>query len=687
MSAGSGAAEWRGPVFVVGFPRSGTTLLQQILNGHPDIAIAPETHFIGRYWGHRHRRGPLADDAAWETLLREIADEPGFRESGVGAEQVLAAGRTVDRGWPGALQAAMRAFAEAQSATIFGEKTPLHQLHMPRLQDWFPEARFIQIVRDPRAAVNSWRHVPWSRGSVVREAMEWNRRDRAAQADAAVIREILTLRYEDLVRTPEPSVRTLCSFLGVEPTPTMLSGREPVGVSTRREPWKQGVTEPVNPDRVEAWRSELGRLRMLAVETITQAGLRRYGYEPSNGLAVRALAGPPVRAVAGVTELWHRYVRPLLFPGPAGESPVTVVTDAFRDSANPYGRLLADAVRTADPAFRFDEFRPRSVFARKRPRLWHMQWPASRAATVRASRALFDVGALVAAAQVCRLRGIPMVWTVHNLAPHEERQPWLSSAFLRWLIPQLSGWISLSKAGVGLANERYPALRGVPHIVVHHGHYRSAYPDPPPPAEARRSLGLAADRVLLALGTIRPYKRYSALARAFAEGDPEGWTLVIAGTPTDLASLRELQAAAAPGIDLRVGQVPADQVPVYFAAATGFVLPADRILNSGSALLALSFGVPVLVPDTPVMTELRDEIGVEAVFLRNGELSAQGLTAFLDAAGTADREAIVRRVGAVHAWPSIGRAVAGLYRDVLGDLPRTPRPDRPTSQRSPSYAD
>lgn len=686
MSAGPRAAEWHGPVFVVGFPRSGTTLLQQILNGHPDIAVAPETHFIGRYWRHRHRRGPLADDAVWEMLLREIAAEPGFLESGVDGDHVLAAGTTVARGWPGALEAAMRAFAEARSARIFGEKTPLHQLHMPQLQQWFPEARFIHIVRDPRAAVSSWRHVPWSRGSVVRDAMEWDRRDRAARADAAIIREILTLRYEDLVRAPEPTVRTLCSFLGVEPAATMLSRREAVGVSTGREPWKQEAAGPVNPDRVEAWRSELGRLRILAVEVVTRSGLRRYGYEPSYGAAVRALAAPSIRAFAGAAELWHQRIRPFLFPGPAGESPVTVLTDAFRDSANPYGRLLADAVRTADPAFRFHEFRPRSVFARNRPGLWHMQWPASRAAAVRASRALFDVGAVVVAALVCRLRGIPMVWTVHNLAPHEERHAWLSSAFMQWLTPRLSGWVSLSEAGVGLAIDRYPALRGVPHIVVRHGHYGSVYPDPPLMDEARRSLGIAADRVLLALGTIRPYKRYPALARAFTESDPEDWALVIAGSPRDPATVRELQAAAE-GVDLRVGQVAEDQVPAYFAAATGFVLPADRILNSGSALLALTFGVPVLVPDTPVMAELRDEIGPDAVVLRSGGLSAETLEAFLASSVCVDRVAVARRIRAIHAWPPIGRALAELYRDVFGDRTGCAEAGRPDQQMSPFHAD
>lgn len=75
-----GASETLEFFFLVGCPRSGTTLLQRLLDAHPDVAVAPETFFVERFWQRREEYGPLADDRCFERLLHDISAVPEFAE-------------------------------------------------------------------------------------------------------------------------------------------------------------------------------------------------------------------------------------------------------------------------------------------------------------------------------------------------------------------------------------------------------------------------------------------------------------------------------------------------------------------------------------------------------------------------------------------------------------------------------
>lgn len=272
-----------GPVFIVGCPRSGTTLLQRMLDAHPAVAVAPETFFIRRFWTRRAAYGDLRRDAAFDRLLRDVTAMPAFEEMGLDAEAFTAAAQDAERSYAALFRLLLRQFAKQRAAQVVGEKTPNHVLYLPTLHDFFPEARFIHLVRDPRAVVNSWQSVPWSSGRVWRDAEIWVEYVAAGRAAASLLGEALqVVHFETLVRAPEQTLRGVCAHLALDYDPAMLAFHErtPQTVNVEREPWKANTTQPIDPSAAERWRSALAPRQVAEVEAVAVDEMPHWGYMP-----------------------------------------------------------------------------------------------------------------------------------------------------------------------------------------------------------------------------------------------------------------------------------------------------------------------------------------------------------------------------------------------------------------------
>jgi beta-1,4-mannosyltransferase len=302
------------------------------------------------------------------------------------------------------------------------------------------------------------------------------------------------------------------------------------------------------------------------------------------------------------------------------------------DGANPYNGLLYAHLRALGVTV--SEFSPLGLL-RSSGAIWHLHWPERMLNRRSASMAALRAAAVLVLAMLARVRGTRLVWTVHNLVPHEHDHPWIGRWFWPLFIRQLSGYIALSHRGKQLIEERHPSLRRTPCFIVPHGHYRGAYPDTIGRTEARAKLGLAADASVAAfVGQIRPYKNVPHLVQVFRDVPGAQARLVVAGQPSDRAMHERLAQGAAGDqrVHLFLGFVPEESVQLYIHAADLIVLPFSEILNSGTALLALSFDRPILVPRLGAMAELEQELGPEWVRTYAGELTAPVLADALAAA-------------------------------------------------------
>jgi glycosyltransferase involved in cell wall biosynthesis len=299
---------------------------------------------------------------------------------------------------------------------------------------------------------------------------------------------------------------------------------------------------------------------------------------------------------------------------------------AFRNRAlNPYNALLYEAIVrlgvTVDEA---------SVWRviRAQHDVLHIHWPEYVFNAPTLAKAVAKSVGCVLLLSGLRVRKTRVVWTIHNLHAHERWHTRLETRMWRWFVRHVDGYIALSAVGEAAALARYPELERRPGFVIPHGHYRDEYPDEVSREAARDALGLPRSaRVVAFLGALRPYKNVPALLAAFRGLPGDDWRLVVAGQPLNDGLRTEIERGAGDDgrIRLDLAFVPRDQVQLYARAADLLVFPYRDILNSGSALLALSFDRPILVPDRGAMAELRRGVGDEWVRTYDGELTTATL--------------------------------------------------------------
>jgi len=328
---------------------------------------------------------------------------------------------------------------------------------------------------------------------------------------------------------------------------------------------------------------------------------------------------------------------------------------------NPYNASLYSALR-ALPGVTVAEFSNRRVLL-ERWDIFHIHWPdAALHRSSALSAALYSL-LLIVRVLWARLLGAKIVWTVHNLRSHHIAYPWVEKWLWRCFVPLVDSCIHLSQAGREMALRCFPALVSRPHAVVPHGHYRGCYPNEFDRKQSRLLLGIRTIGPVIAfVGQIKAYKNVAGLIRAFLQAAHPRAVLLIAGRPGDAAIEAELRAAAQdhPRIHCHFGLIPDDRMHLYLNASDLTVFPYREILNSGSAILALSFNRPALVPARGAMAELRQLAGAEWVYTYEGELTGAILSSAIDRAANAAGECDLAGLS----WQAVAAGTFAAYRAV-----------------------
>lgn len=207
-------------------------------------------------------------------------------------------------------------------------------------------------------------------------------------------------------------------------------------------------------------------------------------------------------------------------------------------------------------------------------------------------------------------RGGHLVWTVHNVLPHELDYLDLEMELCQFLADHADLVHVMSKQTLE-ATSPYFRLDPSRLVVIPHSSYLGIYPDMVDRAKAREWLGLAEDEVaLLTVGGIRAYRGLDRLLDVFEElsaWDPR-LRLLIAGKPghtPEVISVKE-RCTAHPAIIEKFHHLPTGELQVWHRAADLAVLPYRAILNSGAFKLAQTFGLPVVAPRSGSLAEALD---------------------------------------------------------------------------------
>jgi len=318
--------------------------------------------------------------------------------------------------------------------------------------------------------------------------------------------------------------------------------------------------------------------------------------------------------------------------------------------------LEAEGVRTA----RFSAAR---LVAR--PDAWHLHWPERYVqARGRPTRPFINLAKLAVFLVLAHVLGVRVVLTVHNLAPHEGNRIGRAALALSARACRVS--LHLSASARYAALDRWPTLRAKAALVTPHGTY-AVGPLPAPFGEDETTFGF--------FGAIRPYKGVPGLLQAFSQLEGP-YRLRVLGDPQtpDLAHEIEGAVAADRRASARLEYVEDGDLLEELAAIDVVVLPYTAILNSGSAMHALSAGRPVVAPRLGSLTELAEQVGPRWMALFDGALDAEDLrraeACFRERAAP---DPSARPELSAFSWHAIARATLAAYGDT------TPSPAQPTN--------
>ena len=275
---------WRAPIFVIGCPRSGTTLLTLMLSSHRRLTIPPETRFLVPVWRKRLRFGDLTDPDNRSKLADELVKTKGtkFKHLRVDPDTVRAA---IIDGAPtigSAIGAVYRAYAQSQGKPRWGDKQPTYFRNIEMLRAMWPDAQFIHLVRDGRDCVASLKRMRWwKHGTIVATATWVHSVDCAHRARSRLPATAFTeIRYEDLVSDYPTVLPQLCEFLGEEFDEAMLRpqklARELPGKQRRKWHWR--TAKYIGPRRVGTHTELLTPRESALIERVAGTRLRALGY-------------------------------------------------------------------------------------------------------------------------------------------------------------------------------------------------------------------------------------------------------------------------------------------------------------------------------------------------------------------------------------------------------------------------
>jgi hypothetical protein len=288
------------PIFIVGYPRSGTTLLQAMLATQNHLYSFPETHYFGAIYKiiRTDDRGFIEHEClpgVFETLREKVSLELAGPEK----DHIVSMARDRRLSPKDLFEAIVSHFLSAQtqvSGTVHTfrwiEKTPNHVYFLDRIRGFYPQAQFVNIIRNPVWAIQSRREkFPFNRETPVKTlARLWVKSIASAEDfSARYPGKLLSVRYEDLVKDPMKELRGVCDFLGIRFEPERFGGYRTVSRNLIHpwETWKSDVASSAVSPADSSKRKEPGLVDLLKIQNIAGRKMKEYHYRISIPLPQR----------------------------------------------------------------------------------------------------------------------------------------------------------------------------------------------------------------------------------------------------------------------------------------------------------------------------------------------------------------------------------------------------------------
>jgi hypothetical protein len=275
------------PIFVVGCPRSGTTLLRDLLRSHPNLTFPGESRFIPEFY--RAYGDPASDEEAWRLARRILSFRQVATNWQITAEP---ADFTGCRSFAAVTRRLFEIWAAREGKPRWGDKTPCYVGEIPLLLHLFPDAQVVHIIRDGRDVAVSWLRSPFSPGNLYAAAGGWSENVRKGCRDGVLLPAgtYCEVRYENLLAEPEATMRNLCAFLDEPYLPAVLKPRRAVSLvasaASAPSPYATSFRERTDPafhgtivrGNSGGWKTALSPSQRTLFESVAGGLLGQLGY-------------------------------------------------------------------------------------------------------------------------------------------------------------------------------------------------------------------------------------------------------------------------------------------------------------------------------------------------------------------------------------------------------------------------
>jgi len=267
-------------IFIVGFPRSGTTLLASILNKHSNITVPPETHFFSRF--SRSISFPVEMKKCSEVVTSLISynriKDLELTEKEV-IENLNLVNDKIEKS--DLFIALIQAYGKRYNTSCFVEKTPVHMLETEKLIQMFPNIKIISLVRDGRDSILSLLNAPWHHNNVSRHAAEWSYRMELIEGYVKRYPDkFIAVSFEDILSTTERTMKKICSFAGIKFENSMLENSNKISsvVPNWEKEWKGKVDKKIDKTRIFPWKKYKDKNTIDLMSRIMKLQLLNWGY-------------------------------------------------------------------------------------------------------------------------------------------------------------------------------------------------------------------------------------------------------------------------------------------------------------------------------------------------------------------------------------------------------------------------
>lgn len=274
--------------FIVGRGRSGTTVLQSLLDTHPDLLVAPEALFIMNLY-KKYAKVEEWDEEKLLSFYDELWLEKRLEDWQLDRarlkQDLLACGSATSfADLCKMIYANYAAVRGKDDVVLLGDKNPHYCLFVKELIGLFPHSKFIHIVRDHRDNILSYQKVKFDVRGTTALAYRWKRFNQEILGYSRRHPDkFILLRYEDLLTNPEHQLDRICYFLGVDFDPVMLDFHKVQRTVSSWE-WHRNLTRPLDSSRTYLWKSEMRKIDVRKSDYVCGEVSSYFGYENSHPL-------------------------------------------------------------------------------------------------------------------------------------------------------------------------------------------------------------------------------------------------------------------------------------------------------------------------------------------------------------------------------------------------------------------